>query len=163
MLAHATSQMRACPWTSSAFMVLRDTKKLPCGVWASSPATTCSRGIAFRRAVGNRGGASCSRRFITLSIFLRSSAICLCARVSRIGSGRIPGEAAQAVFEAHDLSIRSRICKAASLADGPTSSKGPTHMGQPCSHWHEVMTDRTACISSSCLSKRFSENPMPPG
>ncbi len=31
MLAHAASQMRTCPWTSPAFMVVRDMKKA--AVW----------------------------------------------------------------------------------------------------------------------------------
>ena len=56
MLGQAKSQMRACPWTSSAFRVLRDTKKLPYGVRASSPATTSSSGMALLRALG------CTRR-----------------------------------------------------------------------------------------------------
>src|SRR5260370_4074186 len=68
-----------------------------------------------------------------------------------IGSGR---------HQAHNL---SRIARADSFARGARSPAGPTQEGQPCSQGHAAMSSRVFCTRNSCVRKRGSEKPMPPG
>ena len=77
MLGQAKSQMRACPWTSSPFRVLRDTKKLPYGVRASPPATASSSGMALLRTLGVLAGTIRSRRLMIWSILPAKLADCI--------------------------------------------------------------------------------------